>query len=82
MSSLSLKLKRLEGEASYSLAPEWIRIPQACAFTGLGRSTIFTLINSGAIASKLIKTSKHNVSGCRVVSVESLRALIEESEEA
>ena len=61
------------------LVREWVRIPGACQISGLGRSTIYALLKNGDIASKLVKTSKHNVGGCRLVSVESLRAFIEES---
>jgi hypothetical protein len=77
MNSISLTKPNSGGVSQ--LAPEWLRIPQACAFSGLGRSTMFNLLKAGVIASKLVKTSKHNVSGCRVVSVESLRAAIEEA---
>ena len=58
------------------LVREWVRVPQAQQISGLGRSTLFTLLKKGDIASKLVKTSKHNVGGCRLVSVESLLVFI------
>ncbi len=65
----------------HALAPEWVRIPQACEISGLRRSTIYALLKNGDIASKLVKTSKHNVGGCRLISVESLRAFIAEADD-
>ena len=38
---------------------------------------MYKLISSGQIASKLVKTDKHNVGGLRLVSAASLRAFIE-----
>lgn len=60
-------------------APHYIRVNQAVKLFGLGRSTIYTLIHSRAIASRLVKTSPHNVSGVRLILVSSLRAFIEAS---
>ena len=73
----STSFKKPPGWVS-QIAPEWVRIPQAQQISGLRRSTLFALLKKGDIASKLVKTSKHNVGGCRLVSVESLRAFIAE----
>ena len=59
------------------IVPEYYRVPQAVRVSGIRRSSLYKLIGSGAIASKLVKTNKHNVGGLRLVSAESLRAFIE-----
>jgi hypothetical protein len=61
--------------------PEWIRVADATRLFSIGRSSLFTLIRQKRIASKVLKTSPHNISGLRLISVESLRALIHESAE-
>ena len=60
-------------------APEWIRVNDAVRVYGIGRSSLFNLIRDKRIASKVLKTSPHNISGLRLISVESLRALIQEA---
>jgi len=60
-------------------APEWIRVNDAVRLFGIGRSSLFSLIRERRIASKVLKTSPHNISGLRLISVESLRALIQEA---
>lgn len=62
-----------------SIDPEWIRVPEATRRYGIGRSSLFTLIRNKRIASKVLKTRPHNVSGLRLISTESLRSLIQES---
>jgi len=69
-------LKR--GEATVA-TPEYLRIAEAVRLFGIGRSTLYSLISNGSVTSRVIKTSRHNVSGIRLISVESLRAFIEES---
>lgn len=64
-----------------STAPLWVRVPEAIRLFGIGRSSLFTLIRQKRIASKVLKTSPHNVSGLRLISTESLRALIAEAED-
>lgn len=65
--------------ASLGPAPEWIRVNDAIRLSGIGRSSLFTLIRSKRIASKVLKTNPHNVSGLRLISVESIRTYIAES---
>ena len=59
--------------------PEWLRIPGAINYSGLKRSTLFTLISEKRIASKLVKTHPSNVGGIRLIELASLRAFIQES---
>gem|GEM_PF-6802533 len=61
--------------------PEWIRVADAIRLFSIGRSSLFTLIRQKRVASKVLKTSPHNISGLRLISVDSLRALIHESAE-
>lgn len=68
-----------DGNRTPLFAPEWIRVNDAIRVYGIGRSTLFTLIRKKRIASKVLKTSPHNVSGIRLLSTESLRAIIFES---
>lgn len=53
-----------------AVAPITMRIPDACHFTGLGRSTLYLLIASGEI--EVVK-----VGAATLVTTESLRSLIE-----
>jgi len=75
------KLRALLNPANTSppFTPEWMRVNDAVRNYGIGRSSMFTLIRSGRIASRVLKTSVHNVSGLRLISTASLNALIEES---
>lgn len=73
-------MKKTTAGGVHALVPEWVRIPEACQISGLGRSTLYALLKNGDIASKLVKTSKHNIGGCRLISVESLRAFIAEAD--
>ena len=66
------------GEASVA-TPEYLRIAEAVRLFGIGRSTLYSLISNRSVASRVIKTNRHNVSGIRLISVESLRAFIESS---
>ena len=70
---------RTAGGAFTVFAPEWIRVNDAVRVYGIGRSSLFNLIRDKRIASKVLKTSPHNISGLRLISVESLRALIQEA---
>lgn len=60
--------------------PEWIRANDATRMFGIGRSTLMALIRDKQIKTKLIKTNFKNTSGIRLISVESIRAMIEEAE--
>jgi hypothetical protein len=58
---------------------EWVRVPQAVKLFSLSRSTIYTLIGNGSVASRVVKTRRSNVSGCRLILADSLREFIEKS---
>lgn len=62
------------------IAPEWVRVPEACQISGIRRSSLYKLIRSGAIDSKLVRTHKDNVAGLRLISAESLRAFIAQAD--
>jgi hypothetical protein len=74
-----LTKKQTAGGTPLLFALEWIRVNDAVRLFGIGRSSLFNLIRAKRIASKVLKTSPHNVSGLRLISVESLRALIQEA---
>jgi len=68
------------GSISFSQpTPEWIRVADAIRIFSIGRSSLFSLIRQKRVASKVLKTSPHNISGLRLISVDSLRELIKES---
>jgi hypothetical protein len=56
--------------------PDWLRITAAMAYSGLGRSMIYNLMDNKRISSILIKTDKRNVKGIRLISRASLDALM------
>ena len=60
--------------------PEHYRVPQAIRVSGIPRTTLYKLIKSGAIASKLIKTHPDNIGGLRLISASSLRAFCEQAD--
>lgn len=59
------------------VAPEYVRIADAIRLFGIGRSTLYSLISNGSVTSRVVKTNRHNVSGIRLISTNSLRAFIE-----
>ena len=58
------------------LNPEWLTIPQACRRSNLGRTTLYTLLKSGTIKGKVLKTRKDNISGKRLILGASLDAFL------
>ena len=55
--------------------PEFLRMKQAVVFSGVGKSTLAEAIRRGDVKSHLLR-QKGNVSGCRLISVASLREWI------
>ena len=51
--------------------PEWLRIPQAIALFGIGRTKLYELINSKVIKSASIR-QRGQIKGTRLISFESL----------
>jgi len=56
--------------------PEWIRIPQATAFFGVGRSKLYELIGAGKIKSTSLR-ERGQKRGTRIISYDSLANYIE-----
>ena len=52
-----------------SVIPRWLKLPAAVAYSGIGRSTIYTLLNAG-------KVKSHRIGSSRVIDRESLDAFI------
>ena len=58
------------------LRPQWLRIPDACAVSGIGRSLLYRHLASGRIKSVCLR-ERNKVRGIRLVNAESLFAFIE-----
>jgi Helix-turn-helix domain len=59
-----------------TVKPEWLRIPDAARFSGLGRSSLYELIREGKIKSVCLR-KRNNSRGVRLISADSLSSLIE-----
>lgn len=57
--------------ANAALKPEWMRLPAAVAYSGIGRSSLYALIGENRIRSAVVK-KRGNIMGIRLVSVSSL----------
>jgi hypothetical protein len=57
------------------LRPEWLRIPAAINFGGVGRSKLYQLIDAGEVRSVCLRDPKKQ-RGIRLVNVQSLRDYI------
>jgi hypothetical protein len=53
------------------LQPEWLRLPDAIRFSGIGRSRLYQLIDGGKIRSVCLR-DRQKVRGIRLVSAKSL----------
>jgi hypothetical protein len=58
------------------LRPQWFRIPDACAVSGIGRSLLYRHLSSGRIKSVCLR-ERNNARGIRLVNADSLFAFIE-----
>ena len=58
------------------IKPEWLRLPDAILVSGIGRSTLYQLLSSGAVKSALIR-KRGCQRGIRLISADSLRGYIE-----
>ena len=58
------------------LKPEWLKIRDAVRVSGLGRSTLYTLLSSGDVKSAVVR-KRGNLRGRRLVSYDSLTAYIQ-----
>jgi len=59
-----------------AVRPEWLRIPDASRISGIGRSSLYTLIKEGKIKSVCLR-KRNSVRGIRLVNADSLNAFIE-----
>lgn len=58
------------------LRPQWLRIPDACAVSGIGRSLLYRHLASGRIKSVCLR-DRNKERGIRLVNTDSLFAFIE-----
>lgn len=65
----------LQTTAPITPGVEWLRPADVKPFCGIGRSTLYSLIESGAVKSVVLRR-EGKAKGCRLVSVSSLRALL------
>jgi hypothetical protein len=63
-------------DASPSLKPEWLRLPDAVRVSGIGRSTLYMLIKSGEVRSASIR-KRNRTRGIRLINRDSLNDYIE-----
>ena len=63
------------------LRPEWLRIPDAVRYSGIGRSSLYTLIGDQKIKSVSIR-KRGAIKGIRLVSVDSIDAYLDSLAEA
>lgn len=70
MHTRSRQIDERDGVATERMRPRWIGVPEASAYTSLGRSTLYSLMAERRLAYATIGRR-------RVISVESLDALIE-----
>jgi hypothetical protein len=59
-----------------TVPPKWMRLPVACAYSGMSRATLYGLIAEGQIKSVCVR-KKGNIRGLRLISAESLDAYVE-----
>jgi hypothetical protein len=56
--------------------PKWLRVPDACRASGIGRSLLYQHLKAGHIKSVALR-DKNKVRGIRLVNADSLNAFIE-----
>lgn len=59
--------------------PIWVRVDEAVRLYGIGRSTLYLLIKEGRLRSRLIKARRDSIRGRRLLSTDSIEAVIEEA---
>jgi hypothetical protein len=64
------------GDASPSLKPEWLRLPDASRVSGIGRSSLYNLIKENKIKSVSLR-KRNSFRGIRLINADSLNAFIE-----
>jgi hypothetical protein len=71
----TIPLERTIGACSPT-KPEWLRLPDAIRVSGIGRSTLYDLISTGAIKSVCLR-KRGCQRGIRLINAESLQNYIE-----
>ena len=56
--------------------PKWLRVPDACRVSGIGRSLLYQHLKAGHIKSVALR-DKNKVRGIRLVNADSLNAFVE-----
>jgi hypothetical protein len=56
--------------------PKWLRVPDACRVSGIGRSLLYQHLKAGHIKSVALR-ERNKVRGIRLVNADSLNAFIE-----
>lgn len=64
-------------EREEGLTPVWLRIPGAIRISGIGRSTLYGLIQEKKIRSMVLKKRRDANRGIRLISYDSLLEFIE-----
>jgi hypothetical protein len=63
-------------KSSHTIKPEWLRVPEAVRIFGIGRSTLYALIQEQKIKSCSLR-KRGAIRGIRLISYDSLSAFIE-----
>jgi hypothetical protein len=71
----TLSIEQTTGKCE-PLRPQWLRIPDACAVSGIGRSLLYRYLTEGLIRSVCLRDPE-NARGIRLVNAHSLFAFIE-----
>jgi hypothetical protein len=56
--------------------PKWLRVPDACRVSGIGRSLLYQHLKAGRIKSVCLRRT-NSIRGIRLVNADSLNAFIE-----
>ena len=62
--------------SSSLLNPEWIRVADACAYSGISKPKLYQLLNRGLIKSVSLR-ERGQIKGTRLISADSLRNFLE-----
>jgi excisionase family DNA binding protein len=59
-----------------SLPKEWLRVSEACHYSGLSKPTIYNLLNKGLLRSVSLRDGEQ-IKATRLISFDSLRGFLE-----
>jgi excisionase family DNA binding protein len=60
-----------------TLAPRWLRVPEAVKYSGLSRSKLYELLSGGRIRSICVRSQKGAQRGVRLIDRESIDSFME-----